>query len=126
MKGKLFLVLLCLAVVYGCSGTFRDALTKGDAPPAGTVLLIGKITIDPLLEQGNIGVQAARGTHKGVVKMNFADNADQPLDKDAMIPFSASEQMDWSYTLYHAVRGRKDRGTGEGKSGVYRHNRVPA
>jgi hypothetical protein len=98
MRRKVVFVLLCLAVLYACSAPFHDALNKGDALPAGTVLLIGKFTIDPVLDQGNIGVQAVNGTHKGVIKMNFADNADQPLDKDALIPFSASEQMDWSYT----------------------------
>lgn len=91
-------LLLCLAILSACSGQFRESLDKGEPIPPGTVLLIGKFTIDPLLEQGNIAVQAAQGTHKGIIKMNYAADADQPLDKEAMVPFSATEQMDWSFT----------------------------
>lgn len=90
--------LLSLTMTVACSGAFQAALEKGKPVPPGTVLVIGKITVDPMVEQGNIGVQAARGTHVGIIKMNYGDNAAQPIDRDAMAPFSATEQMDWSFT----------------------------
>lgn len=90
--------LMCLAAAAACSGTFHAALEKGEAVPPGTVLVIGRITVDPMVEQGNIAVQAARGTHTGIIKMNFGDDAAQPIDRDAMVPFSSTEQMDWSFT----------------------------
>ncbi len=100
MRRKVFfIIVLFLGFLFSCSSApFREALDKGAAPPPETVLLIGKITIDPLLEQGNIAVQAVHGTHKGVIKMNFAADAAEPLDKEAFVPFSATEQMDWSFT----------------------------
>lgn len=91
-------VLMCLTAAAACSGAFHAALEKGEPVPPGTVLVIGKFTVDPMVEQGNIGVQAARGTHTGIIKMNFGDDAAQPIDRDAMAPFSATEQMDWSFT----------------------------
>lgn len=89
--------LMCLAVAASCGAPFHAALEKGEAVPPGTVLVIGRITVDPMVEQGNIVVQAAGGTHVGVIKMNFGDDAAQPIDRDAMVPFSSTEQMDWSF-----------------------------
>ncbi len=98
MRRVLFTACICLFFLLACSSPFREALDKGDALPVQTVLLIGKFTIDPLMDQGNIAVQAVNGTHKGVIKMNFAADAAEPLDREALMPFSATEQMDWSYT----------------------------
>ncbi len=91
---------VCLAVGAGCilGVPFHESLDKGDAVPASNVLLIGKFTVEPMVEQGGIAVHAPRGTHKGVIKMNFTDNADQPLDKDSLFPFHPTELMDWSFT----------------------------
>lgn len=95
-----WIALTGLAMASACAFTtpFRESLGHGDAVPAGAVLVIGKITVDPMVEQGNIGVHAPRGTHRGVVKMHFSGDADKPLDKDALFPFSPSESMDWSFT----------------------------
>ncbi len=79
------------------TGNFSNALEKGEGVPPGKVLLIGKLTVEPMVEQGNVVVQAPRGTHKGVIKMNFGADADQPLDKEAMVPFSSTEQMDFDF-----------------------------
>lgn len=91
------LALTSLVLAAACT-PFHAALQKGEAVPPGTVLVIGKITVDPMVSQGTVIVQAAGGTHVGVVKMNFGDNAAQPIDRDAMVPFSSTEQMDWSFT----------------------------
>lgn len=84
----------------GCAFTtpFSESLGKGDAVPRGTVLVIGRVTVDPMVEQGNIAVFAPRGTHKGVIKLHFAGDADKPLDKEALMPFSPSESVDFSFT----------------------------
>ncbi len=97
MRRKVILLLTCLAVVCGCSAPFHQALEKGESLPPGSVLVIGKFTVDPMVDQGNIGVQAVHGTHKGVIKMNFSNDATTPLDKEALIPFTASGQADWNF-----------------------------
>lgn len=97
-RTNLIFALMYLAMAAACSAPFHPALEKGEAVPPGTVLVIGKITVEPMVEQGNIAVQAARGTHVGIIKMNFGDDAAQPIDRDAMVPFSSTEQMDWSFT----------------------------
>jgi hypothetical protein len=79
------------------SGNFSNSLEKGTAVPQGKVMLIGKLTVEPMVEQGNVIVHAPRGTHTGVIKMNFGADADQPLDKEAMVPFSSTEQMDFDF-----------------------------
>jgi hypothetical protein len=97
-KTRIVVIGVILLVSACCvSGNFYDALEKGEGVPQGKVLLIGKLTVEPMVEQGNVIVQAQRGTHKGVIKMNFGDNADQPLDKDALVPFSSTEQMDFNF-----------------------------
>jgi hypothetical protein len=97
-KARIIVVGIVLLAATSClSGKFNDALEKGDGMPQGKVLLIGKLTVEPMVEQGNVVVQAPRGTHKGVIKMNFGDNADQALDKDALVPFSSTEQMDFDF-----------------------------
>jgi len=89
---------VALLVAACCvSGNFSNALDKGEGVPPGKVLLIGKLTVEPMVEQGNVVVQAPRGTHKGVIKMNFGADADQPLDKEALVPFSSTEQMDFDF-----------------------------
>jgi hypothetical protein len=91
-----FALLLATACVF--SVPFSNSLEKGENMPDGTVLLIGKMTVDPMIKQGNVVVHAPKGTHKGVIKMNFSDNADKPLDKNAFIPFTSTELMDFSFT----------------------------
>jgi hypothetical protein len=86
-----------LAAACCVSGQFHGALEKGDEMPQGQVLLIGKFTVEPMVEQGNVVAHAPRGTHIGVIKMNFGDNADNPLDKEALVPFSSTEQMDFNF-----------------------------
>lgn len=101
MRARLiFILTLCMVVGASCilGIPFHESLDKGDPVPANSVLLIGKFTVDPMVEQGGIAVHAPRGTHKGVIKMNFADNSDQPLDKDSLFPFHPTELMDWSFT----------------------------
>ncbi len=101
MTGRIACITMAIAAMTSaCAFTtpFRESLGNGDAVPAGTVLVIGKITVDPMVEQGNIAVHAPRGTHRGVIKMHFSGDADKPLDRDALIPFSPSESMDWSFT----------------------------
>ena len=88
-------VLLAAACVF--SVPFHETVGKGEDVPQGQVLLIGKLTVEPMVEQGNVVVHAPRGTHKGVIKMSFADNADKPLDKEALIPFSSTELMDFNF-----------------------------
>jgi hypothetical protein len=96
LKNILLLFLSMILITSCMMGQFREALEKGQAIPSDQVLVIGKFAIDPPVDQGNIVVQAPRGTHKGVIKMNFGDNADSPLDKEAMVPFSATEVVDWN------------------------------
>lgn len=92
-----FFVFICLALA-ACGATFHAALEKGEAVPPGTVLVIGRITVDPMVEQGDIVVEAANGTHSGIIKMNFGNNAETPVDRNEIIPFNSTEQMDWSFT----------------------------
>lgn len=91
--GLVFLTAACVFLV-----SFSESLDRGESVPGGKVLLIGKMTVDPMIKQGNVVLSAPRGTHKGVIKMNFSDNADKPLDKDALVPFGPGEMMDFSFT----------------------------
>lgn len=97
---KVFIVVATFVFLTACAllVSFSDSMKTGDSVPSGKVLLIGRMTVDPMIKQGNVVLTAPRGTHKGVIKMNFSDNADKPLDRDALVPFGPGEMMDFSFT----------------------------
>lgn len=100
MKIRMLSAVFSVLLLSGCTcfSPFSESLDKGEAVPSGKVLVIGRMIVDPPLEQGNINVIAPRGSNKGVIKMNFAADAAKPLDKTSMFPFSVSQIADFSFT----------------------------
>jgi hypothetical protein len=83
--------------ISGCAALtapLSSSLEPGESVPSDKVLVIGKVVLDPPVEQGEIrGVIAARGTTAGVIKFMVSKDLETSINPNDMIPYMSPDEI---------------------------------